>query len=154
MDFGLQVGLQKTRFFRVFPSCVQEASKKRPRGSQEPQERPKSVPREPQERPKSAQERPREPQERPKLPQIARNGSKLLKIRENYAKLLGIAKNQPNSVSLFAFVGNSEVSPTREDLNSNANGNAKAKAKANAQESFPRPSKSPRVQKHAANREI
>ena len=42
----------------------------------------------------------------------------------------------------------SEVSPAREDLNSN--GNAKAKAKANAQESFPRASKSLRVQKHGA----
>ena len=48
----------------------------------------------------------------------------------------------------------SEVCSGREDLNSNANGNAKAKAKANAQESFPRASKSLRVQKHAANREI
>ena len=54
----------------------------------------------------------------------------------------------------------SEVCLTREDLNSNANGNitgkvkANAKAQANAQASFLSESKSLRVQKHAANKEI
>ena len=50
----------------------------------------------------------------------------------------------------------SEVCLTRGDLNSNANGNtnANAKAKADAQESFPSASKSLRVQRHAANKEI
>ena len=57
VDFGSQVEPQDLYSLNTFPSSVQEASKRRPRGSQESQERPKSAPREPQERPKSAQER-------------------------------------------------------------------------------------------------
>ena len=53
VGFGLQVEAQKRGVFGVF---LQEASKRRPRGSQEPRERPKSVPRASQERSKSAQE--------------------------------------------------------------------------------------------------
>ena len=53
--------LQKLIQTALFPSCVQEASKRRPRGFQE---RPKSA----QERPKSAQERSKRAQGTPKVP--------------------------------------------------------------------------------------
>ena len=68
MDFGLQVGPQRTDRNCLFPSCGQEASKRRPRGS-------KSVPRASQEPPtasqegtKSAQEPPKRAQGAPKVP--------------------------------------------------------------------------------------
>ena len=60
----------------------------------------------------------------------------------------------------LVLLESSEVCFTRGDLNSNANGSAKAKAKVNAkakanvQERFPSASKSLRVQRHAANKEI
>ncbi len=66
---GSKLGLKSASPLDTFPSCVQEASKRRPRGAQErpraSQERAKSA----QERPKSAQERPKSAQERPKSAQ-------------------------------------------------------------------------------------
>ena len=66
MDFGLQVGPPKTDRKRIptafWPSCGQEASKRRPRGS-------KSVPRASQEPPTASQEGPKSAQERPKRAQ-------------------------------------------------------------------------------------
>ena len=56
MDFGTQVGLQQVDCTEAFS---QDACKRRPRGFQEPQERPKSGSRVPQEPPRASQERPK-----------------------------------------------------------------------------------------------